>query len=326
MAVGVVDGPSVGVGDGPGDPQPVANTPTTTTAARVRAKAATRAAIRDASPCSAAGSEPEVRSESVERGMAGIVAWALEVAVSSSSAVLGIHTGCVVFGSRNCGTKPSEPSGPSSLSPTGGADWAGASGPPFPGGLDGAGTARPSAQHAPTQRPPRHPRRAQRPIVPTRLPPGKYEMSWPADGASCAAATCRSASLVACRRSPGCPWPRDHVVGRRPPHRAQAKKRPEGGREGVATVGAEDELVEVDAEMATREALALSRPRPRAPASTPSRPRVRFFRDTRPVRTTEDPERRRSRPEGWAARVVLRSGAAGLVRCPGALATTRFVP
>jgi hypothetical protein len=152
MAVGVVDGPSVGVGDGPGDPQPVANTPTTTTAARVRAKAATRTAIRDASPCSAAGSEPEVRSESVERGMAGIVAWALEVAVSSSSAVLGIHTGCVVFGSRNCGTKPSEPSGPSSLSPTGGADWAGASGPPFPGGLEGAGTARPSAQHATTQR------------------------------------------------------------------------------------------------------------------------------------------------------------------------------
>src|SRR5450756_2610008 len=152
MAVGVVDGPSVGVGDGPGDPQPVANTPTTTTAAMVRAKAATRAAIRDASPCSAAGSEPEVRSESVGRGMAGIVAWALEVAVSSSSAVLGIHTGCVVFGSRNCGTKPSEPSGPSSLSPTGGADWAGASGPPFPGGLDGAGTAEPSVQHATTRR------------------------------------------------------------------------------------------------------------------------------------------------------------------------------
>src|SRR5450759_3164893 len=204
MAVGVVDGPSVGDGDGPGDPQPVANRPTTTTAARVRAKVATRAAIRDASPCSAAGSEPEVRSESVERGMAGIVAWALEVAVSSSSAVLGIHTGCVVFGSRNCGTKPSEPSGPSSLSPTGGADWAGASGPPFPGGLEGAGTAEPSAQRvthpargaSSLQRAAPHPRRAQRPIVPIRLPPGKYEMSWPADGASCAAAACRSASVT----------------------------------------------------------------------------------------------------------------------------------
>jgi len=108
--------------------------------------------------------------------------------------------------------------------------------------------------------------------VPIRLPPGKYEMSWPADGACCAAAACRSASLVACRRSPGCPWPRDRVVGRRLPHRAQVKKRPEGGRQVVATVVAEDELVEVGAEMATREALALSRPRPapprpRAPAS-----------------------------------------------------------
>ena len=30
----------------------------------------------------------------------------------------------------------------------------------------------------------------------------------------------------------------------RPPHRAQAKKRPEGDRQVVATVGAKDELVE----------------------------------------------------------------------------------
>src|SRR5665811_2473721 len=67
------------------------------------------------------------------------------------------------------------------------------------------------------------------------------------------------------------PGPRDRVVGRRLPHRAQAKKRPEGGREVVATVGAEDELVEVDAEMARRDA------RPRVPLA----PRVRFFRNTR---------------------------------------------
>ena len=72
MAEGVVDG--VGDGDGPGDPQPVAKTPTTTTAARVRADAATRDAIRDASSRRGAGSGPEVRSESVGRGMAGIVA------------------------------------------------------------------------------------------------------------------------------------------------------------------------------------------------------------------------------------------------------------
>jgi L-ascorbate metabolism protein UlaG (beta-lactamase superfamily) len=192
MAEGVVDG--VGDGDGPGDPQPVAKTPTTTTAARVRADAATRDAIRDASSRSGAGSGPEVRSESVGRGMAGIVAWALEVAVSSSSAVLGIHTGCVVFGSRNCGTKPSEPSGPSSLSPTGGADWAGASGPPFPGGLDGAGTARPSAQHAPTQRAAPHPRRAQRPVSATwQNPP--MELQW--FGRTCVRLKGRDAVVVA---------------------------------------------------------------------------------------------------------------------------------
>ena len=92
----------------------------------------------------------------------------------------------------------------------------------------------------------------------------------------------------------------------------------------MATIGTEDELVEVGAEMATRNALALSRPRVHVPA--PSRPRVPFFRDTRPVRTTEDPARLGSRPEGWAARAVLRSGVAGPVKRPGALATTRFVP
>src|SRR5665811_1895993 len=132
----------------------------------------------------------------------------------------------------------------------------------------------------------------------------------------------RSASVTACRRSPGCPWPRDRVVGRRLPHRAQVKKRPKGDHQVVATIGTEDELVEVGAEMATRDALALSRSRVLASP----RPRVRFFRNTRPVRATEDPKRLGSRPGGWAARVVLGSGVAGLVRWPGALATTRFVP
>jgi hypothetical protein len=115
------------------------------------------------------------------------------------------------------------------------------------------------------------------------------------------------------------------------------KKRPKGDRQVVATIGTEDELVDVGAEMATRDALALSRPRPprpHVPASprprTP-RPRVptsrgRFFRNTRPVRTTWDLERLGLHPGGWAARVVLRSGAAGPVKRPGALATTRFVP
>jgi hypothetical protein len=119
--------------------------------------------------------------------------------------------------------------------------------------------------------------------------------------------------------------------------RARAKKRPEGGRHVGATIAAEDELVEGGGEMAPRDARAVA-----ALAGLPSRPRVRFFgarlppsrpalaSDCSEIRARfvlrEDRERRRSRPESWAARVVLRSDAAGPVRRPGAPATSRFVP
>jgi hypothetical protein len=110
------------------------------------------------------------RCGSIGRGIAAIVARALEVAVSSSSAVLGIHPGRVLFKSRSCGTIPFEPSGPSSLPPTGGANWAGVSGPPFPGGLDGASTRRGPAEgagsHRPSVRPRTHRPTARRLIIP----------------------------------------------------------------------------------------------------------------------------------------------------------------
>jgi len=127
--------------------------------------------------------------------------------------------------------------------------------------------------------------------------------------------------------------------------RDRAKKGPEGGRQVVATLGAEDELVEEGGEMAPRDARAgadqagvgtrvgrrlrgVAARAVAAPASRsrvpPSRPICSEIRARFVLR--EDRERRRSRPEGWAARVVLRSDAAGPVRHPGAPATSRFVP
>jgi hypothetical protein len=82
-------GDAEGAGDGPGDPQAATSTAAIETATRVRRERA-------------------LRPKGVGRGMAGIVARAQEVAVSSSSAVLGIHRGGLIFDSRNCGTKPSE--------------------------------------------------------------------------------------------------------------------------------------------------------------------------------------------------------------------------
>jgi len=224
--VGVADGPGVGVGEAAVDPQPVANMTTIEIAARVRAGAAIRAASPGRAGAGAgrkARAGRVARSGSIKRGMARIVARALEVAVSSSSAVLGIHRDCVTFGPRNCGTKPSEPSAPSSLPPTGGANWAGASGPPFPGGLDGAGPRQPSVQRGPI------------------------------DGSG--------AHRPSVRRAGSSSPPAGTVETGSPP------PRPAPSRRG----------------------------RPQAPVQ---------FRDMRLVRAAEDRRRRRSRPEGWAARVV----------------------
>ena len=134
-------------------------------------------------------------------------------------------------------------------------------------------------------------------------------------------AACRSASVTACRRSPGCPWPRDRVVGRRPPHRAQVKKRPEADHQVVATIGTEDELVEVGAEMATRPARVPASPRPRVPA--PPRPRVpasgsseiraQFVVRTRAAETVRPAMSRDTRPDTprWPPR---RQSAAGVAK------------